>query len=85
MRAKFFIGFSSLAFITISSFANDSLFFREDWKEIPFALPITPEHVANPDLRMEIHGPGKLGIKKSHHAEIENDPFYVWSGRCELS
>ena len=85
MRAKFFTGFSSLAFITVSSFANDSLFFREDWKEIPFALPITPEHVANPDLRMEIHGPGKLGIKKSHHAEKENDPFYVWSGRCQLN
>ena len=85
MRAKFFIGFSSLAFITISSFANDSLFFREDWREIPFALPITPEHVANPDLRMEIHGPGKLGIKKSHHENKENDPFYVWSGRCELN
>ena len=61
------------------------LFFREDWKEIPFALPITAEHVSNPALRMELHGPGKMGIKKSHHAEIENDPYYVWSGRCELN
>ncbi|MCZ6673772.1 MAG: alpha/beta hydrolase [Verrucomicrobia bacterium] len=67
------------------SVAADSLYFREDWKEIPFALPITPEHVNNPDLRMETHGPGKLGIKKSHHAEKENDPFYIWSGQCYMS
>lgn len=64
--------------------ANDSLYFREDWKETAFALPITPEHVANSKLRMEIHGPGKLGIKKSHHDEIENDPYYIWSGMCEM-
>jgi acetyl esterase/lipase len=64
--------------------AADPLYFREDWKEIPFALPITPEHVNNPDLRMETHGPGRLGIKKSHHEEIENDPFYIWSGMCNM-
>ncbi len=62
----------------------DSLYFREDWKEIPFALPITPAHVNNPELQMETHGPGRLGIKKSHHEEIENDPYYVWSGECKL-
>ncbi len=64
--------------------ADASLYFREDWKEIPFALPITQEHVAHPQLVLETHGPGKFGIKKSHHAEIENDPYYVWSGRCEF-
>lgn len=63
--------------------AESALFFREDWKESPFALPITEEHVANPQLRLRTHGPGRLGIKKSHHAEIVNDPFYVWSGKCE--
>lgn len=62
----------------------DPLFFREDWKEIPFALPITPEHVNNPDLRLETHGPGRLGVKKSHHDNIENDPYYVWSGECKM-
>ena len=71
--------------ISGAALAEPSLYFREDWKEIPFALPITPEHVGNPELRMETHGPGKLGIKKSHHAEIENDPYYIWSGKCELS
>ncbi|MCA9129905.1 MAG: alpha/beta hydrolase [Planctomycetales bacterium] len=67
------------------SAADDMLFFREDWKETPAALPITSQHVANSALRMETHGPGRLGIKKSHHVEIENDPFYVWSGECRGS
>ena len=72
-------------FLNIETQGEAPLFFREDWKESPFALPITSEHVANPLLRMELHGPGKNGVKKSHHAEIENDPFYVWSGRCEMN
>ena len=80
----------SLLLLIASTFASSvfsatPLYFREDWAEIPFALPITPEHVANPQLRMEIHGPGKLGIKKSHHENIENDPFYVWSGKCHMN
>ena len=76
-----FLLFSSAANV----FSATPLYFREDWAEIPFALPITAEHVANPQLRMETHGPGKLGIKKSHHEHIENDPFYVWSGKCGMS
>jgi acetyl esterase/lipase len=73
-----------LIFTSASLSAADSLYFREDWKEISFALPITPAHVNNPELRMETHGPGRLGIKKSHHEEKENDPFYIWSGQCKM-
>jgi hypothetical protein len=58
------------------------LFFREDWKETEAELPITPAHVANPDLVLSLHGPGKAGIKKSHHDKPADDPFYVWSGEC---
>jgi hypothetical protein len=58
------------------------LFFREDWKETPAATPITQEHVVNPDLRLALYGPGKDGIKKSHHDKPADDPFYVWSGTC---
>jgi acetyl esterase/lipase len=61
------------------------LVFREDWKEIPAALPITSDHVSNPDLILELHGAGQKMIKKSNHENIENDPFYVWSGRCRLN
>lgn len=58
------------------------LFFREDWKETPAALPVTPDHVANPDLRMALYGPGKQGIKKSHHDTPADDPYYIWTGEC---
>ena len=58
------------------------LFFREDWKESPPATPITQDHVANPNLVLKLYGPGKDGIKKSHHDTPKDDPFYVWSGTC---
>lgn len=59
------------------------LLFREDWKETEAALPITPAHVVNPALVLSLHGPGKEGIKKSHHDRPADDPFYVWSGECK--
>lgn len=59
------------------------VFFREDFKEIPWALPITQEHIANSDLVLGLHGPGKEGIKKSHHDQPADDPYYVWSGNAE--
>ena len=59
------------------------LFFREDWTETPAALPVTQEHVANPDLLLSLHGPGGRLIKKSHHDRPADDPFYIWSGEAE--
>ena len=59
-----------------------ALFFREDWKEIPAATPITQEHVANPQLLLGLYGPGKVAIRKSHHDHPVDDPYYVWSGEC---
>lgn len=58
------------------------LFFREDWKETPAATPMTPEHLTNPKLQLALYGPGKDGIKKSHHEAPKDDPYYVWSGSC---
>lgn len=58
------------------------LFFREDWKETPAAIPVTQEHVANADLLLATHGPGKAGIRKSHHDKPADDPYYIWSGEC---
>ena len=60
-----------------------SLFFREDWKEIPAAKPVTQDHVNSPALIVSLYGPGKAGIKKSHHDQPANDPFYIWSGEAE--
>jgi hypothetical protein len=58
------------------------LLFREDWRETPAATPVTQEHVANPALALELHGPGRDQIKKSHHDTPKDDPYYVWSGQC---
>ncbi len=62
-----------------------SLFFREDWKEIPPAVPVTQEHVANGNLILGLYGAGKDSIKKSHHDHPADDPFYLWSGLCKAN
>jgi hypothetical protein len=59
-----------------------SLFFREDWKEIPAATPVTQEHVSNKNLILGLYGPGCDSIKKSHHNSPADDPYYIWSGPC---
>lgn len=62
-----------------------ALIYRESWKEIPPARPVTQDHVAHPDLMLSLHGPGGMGLKKSHHSEIAGDPYYIWSGKSEGS
>ena len=68
------------------AFAADTgrppLFFREDFKETPAETPITQEHVGNPKVALSLYGPGREGIKKSHHDTPADDPFYVWDGTC---
>jgi len=59
------------------------LFFREDWKETPPETPLTQAHVLTADLDVTLHGPGKEMIKKSHHDQPLDDPYYIWSGQCE--
>ena len=65
---------------TTAQAARPSLAFREDWKETPAATPATQDHVANPDLVLTLHGPGRDLIKKSHHDQPADDPYYIWSG-----
>ncbi|MPZ19476.1 MAG: hypothetical protein GEV06_16390 [Luteitalea sp.] len=55
---------------------------REDWRETPAARPVTQAHVAHPDLRLLLFGPGNARIKKSHHDQPADDPYYVWSGEA---
>ena len=62
---------------------RSKLFFREDWKEIEAALPVTQEHLTNPDLVLTLYGPASSAIKKSNHPNIPNDPYYIWSGECK--
>lgn len=61
------------------------LLFREDFRETSAATPITQEHVANPDVVLTRHGPGEAKIKKSHHDQPADDPFYIWSGDTEAN
>jgi len=58
------------------------LAYREDWKEIPAETPVNQKHVSNPDLILGLYGPGKDSIKKSHHDQPADDPYYIWSGTC---
>ena len=76
---------ASLLFLFTDCFAQyrPPLFFREDWKETPPAIPLTQEHVANKNLVLTLYGPGADSIKKSNHEKPVDDPFYVWSGLCE--
>lgn len=68
---------------TLSSAQSSyNLFFREDWKEIEAAVPVTKDHLANADLVVSLYGPGRGAIKKSNHPNVPNDPFYIWSGEC---
>ncbi len=38
--------------------------------------------MANPKLLLGLYGPGKDGIRKSHHERPADDPYYIWSGAC---
>ncbi len=77
------LGCLSILAIAAAADAGDALFFREDTRDIPAALPITQEHVSHPELTLGLYGPGKSGIKKSYHETTRNDPHYIWSGRCK--
>jgi len=60
-----------------------ALLFREDFKETPAATPITQDHVSSPNLLLALYGPGRSGMKKSHHDQPADDPYYIWDGTCE--
>jgi hypothetical protein len=57
-------------------------FFREDFKETPAATPITQDHLSSPNLVLALYGPGREGMKKSHHDKPLDDPYYIWDGTC---
>ena len=74
--------FFCLLVSSIMAAEKPELLFREDWKETPAEMPVSQDHVGNPNLLLKLYGPGLHGIKKSHHPNIPNDPFYIWSGAC---
>ena len=75
-----------ILFITLPSIGADyrpPLAFREDWQESPPVTPVTQEQVNNPNLILNLYGPGANNIKKSHHDKPIDDPYYIWSGLAE--
>jgi hypothetical protein len=76
----FFLLLSSAA--TAADVGRPGLFFREDFKETPPETPVTQAHIANPNLILALYGPGKDGVKKSHHDQPVDDPYYIWTGTC---
>ena len=73
---------SVFVFGLCSAQSTARLLFREDWKEIEAALPVTQEHVSHRDLSLHLYGPAHSEVKKSNHPDIPNDPYYIWSGEC---
>lgn len=59
------------------------LFFREGWMEAPPGSPVTDEHLQNKELTVTLHGPDGISVKRSHHNNIPNDPWYIWSGSAQ--
>jgi hypothetical protein len=59
------------------------LFLREEFKETPAATPITQDHLSSQNVLLALYGPGKAGVKKSHHDTPADDPYSVWDGTCE--
>ena len=60
-----------------------SLLYREDWQEIPAAIPVTQEHISHEDLILNLYGDAQANLKKSHHDQPVDDPYYIWSGKCQ--
>ncbi len=86
IRCRYFSAL--MAIFTFSPVLNSagqyrpSLFLREDWKELPAAIPVTQLHVVNKELLLGLYGPGCDSVKKSHHDTPADDPYYIWSGLC---
>lgn len=59
------------------------LILKHQWSTLPPARPITQDHVLNKNIKLFLHGQGGHQLKKSHHDNIINDPFYLWSGGCK--
>jgi hypothetical protein len=59
------------------------LILKQAWSTLPPARPVTQDHVYNQELQLFLHGQGGHQLKKSHHSDIPNDPFYLWSGGCK--
>ncbi len=86
MKKRFFYFFITTVLVVLATKklnAQTKICFREDWKEIPAEIPISQKHVNNSNLILNLYGPARDSIKKSHHENrVKKDPYYLWSGLC---
>ena len=73
------------ASVSAADIGQAPLLFREDWTSSPPAIPLTQRDISNSQLKLDVHGPGALLIKKSFHDARDWDPHYVWSGLAQGS
>jgi hypothetical protein len=64
------------------------LFFRGDWKagnppKGENNVPVTQDLVTDPNLTLQLYGPGGKDVQISHHESPKDDPTYIWTGLCE--
>lgn len=82
MKTNIFILFLFISFYVNAQEYRPGLFFREDFKEIPAEIPISQKHISNENVILSLYGHGQDSLKKSHHKQPIDDPFYLWSGLC---
>ena len=80
MKRWIFMAWIACAALQASDVGRAPLVFREDWTASPPAIPLTQRDVANPELKVAVHGLGPPLVKKSYHDARDWDPHYVWSG-----
>jgi hypothetical protein len=62
-----------------------SLFFREEWKQVPGGgeHAVTVEATANSALELKLYGPSAKDIQLTGTAGDQNNPIHLWTGLCE--
>jgi SAM-dependent methyltransferase len=64
----------------IAAFLGAGATLRAEWRPGEPVRPLTQAHLAGEELELGLHGPGAAGLKRSHHADVAGDPWYLWSG-----
>jgi hypothetical protein len=82
MKAIFFTSCLLIPLFSQSQNYRPELFFREDFKETPEEIPVSQNHISNPDVIFSSYGEGHDSLKKSHNEKPVDDPFYIWTGLC---
>lgn len=64
--------------------ARPALFFREEWKQTPAndEHPLSQQSVGNPNLELNVYGPGGKELLVTGTIDNPQNPIHVWNGMC---